>query len=157
MAAKKNVKATTKPKVNKKPEKKVMAQASSVPEVSVKTEPQKPIQASAAVAKNQTSTMAKTATKKSSAKPKKASSLLIEFKLKAPNAKAVFLAGDFNGWLINKNKMAKDEDGVWKTKVQLPHGKHEYQFVVDGSWWTDPENPNRAWNSFGTQNSVKEI
>lgn len=157
MATKKTAKATTKSKVSNKSEKKATAKASSAPEVSVKTEPQKSTQASAAVAKSRTSTRAKTATKKSAATPKKASSLLIEFKLKAPDAKAVFLVGDFNGWLIDKNKMAKDEDGVWKTKVQLPHGKHEYQFLVDGSWWTDPDNPNRAWNSFGTQNSVKEI
>ncbi len=157
MAAKKNAKATTKSKVRKNPEKKVTAKASSAPEVSAKTEPKISTKARATVAKSRTSTRAKAATKKSAAKPKKASSLLIEFQLQAPAAKAVFLAGDFNGWLIDKDKMAKDNNGVWKTKVKLTHGKYEYQFVVDGSWWTDPENPDTTWNSFGTQNSVKEI
>ncbi|MBW2644735.1 MAG: isoamylase early set domain-containing protein [Deltaproteobacteria bacterium] len=157
MATKKNAKATTKSKVSKKSGKKVTAKASSAPEVSVKTEPKKSTQASAAVAKSRTSTRAKTATKKSAAKPKKASSLVIEFKLQAPDANTVCLAGDFNGWLVDKDKLAKGKDGVWRKRVTLSHGKYEYQFVVDGNWWTDPENPNRAWNSFGTENSVKEI
>lgn len=157
MATKKNAKATTKSKVRKKPGQKVTAKASSAPEVSEKTEPKISTKARATVAKSRTSTRAKAATKKSAAKPKKANISVTEFKLKAPDARAVFIAGDFNGWLIDKDKMAKGEDGVWRMKIDLPHGKHEYQFVVDGNWWTDPENPNTTWNSFGTQNSVTEI
>jgi 1,4-alpha-glucan branching enzyme len=145
MATKKNIKATTKPKERKKPDKKVMAKKST--------------KAGTTVAKGRIAAVTKTATKKEVATPTKAKedSLSIEFKLKAPHAHAVFIAGDFNGWLVDKDKMNKGKDGIWRKKLSLPHGKHEYQFVVDGSWWTDPENPSRTWNAFGTQNSVKEI
>ena len=102
MAAKKNAKATTKSNVNNKSEKKVTAQASSAPEVSAKTEPKNSTTARATAAKSPTSTRAKAATKKSAAKPKKANTSILEFKLTAPDAQAVFLAGDFNGLWGNR-------------------------------------------------------
>ena len=145
MATKKNINATAKPKESKRTEKKVMAKKST--------------KAGKVVAKGGMAAVTKTATKKEVATPIKAKedSLSIEFKLKAPHAQSVFIAGDFNGWLADKDKMNKGKDGIWRKKLSLPHGKHEYQFVVDGSWWTDPENPKRTWNALGTQNSVKEI
>ncbi|MFH1075975.1 MAG: glycogen-binding domain-containing protein [Pseudomonadota bacterium] len=90
------------------------------------------------------------------AAPKK-DEITIEFTLQAPNAQTVAVAGDFNEWLMDQDKMAKGKDGVWRKKVKLAPGKHEYQFVVDGRWWTDPDNLNRTSNPFGTQNSVKVV
>jgi hypothetical protein len=159
MATKKNIKATTKPKERKKPAEKVTANTSPPPASSKRIKAKKSTKTGEAIAKSPTSAVTKTAIKKEVATPIKAKedSLSIEFKLKAPHAQSVFIAGDFNGWLVDKDKMNKGKDGIWRKKLSLPHGKHEYQFVVDGSWWTDPENPSRTWNAFGTQNSVKEI
>lgn len=80
----------------------------------------------------------------------------VEFKLLAPDAKEVFLCGDFNNWESNAEdyRMSKDEDNIWRKKLKLQAGRYEYQFVVDGQWWTDPENPNRQSNPYCTENSV---
>lgn len=159
MATKKNIKATTKPKESKQPEEKVTAKVSPPPAPSEKIKTKKSKTAGAAAAKSPTSAATKTVAKKEGKTPVKGKegSLAIEFRLEAPDAQSVFIAGDFNGWLVDKDKMAKGKDGIWRKKIRLVHGRYEYQFVVDGNWWTDPENPNRTWNEFGSQNSVKEV
>jgi hypothetical protein len=159
MATKKNIKATTKPKGSKQPEEKVTAKASPPPAPSEKIKTKKSTKGGTAVAKSPISAATKTVAKKEVEMPgkKKEGPLAIEFRLKAPDAHSVFIAGDFNGWLLDKDKMDKGKDGIWRKKIRLAHGRYEYQFVVDGNWWTDPENPNRTWNEFGSQNSVKEV
>jgi 1,4-alpha-glucan branching enzyme len=78
-----------------------------------------------------------------------------EFILHAPpDAQQVFLAGDFNGWDPTKDSMRKFKDGTCTKKLKLKPGRYEYQFVVDGNWWTDPANPHRSTTEFGSQNSV---
>jgi 1,4-alpha-glucan branching enzyme len=148
MATKKNIKAATKPKGSEQPEEKVKASPPPAPSEKITTK--KSSKGGTAAAKSRTSAKTKTVTKKEG-------SLTIEFRLDAPGAQAVFIAGDFNGWLVDKDKMAKGKDGIWRKKIRLTHGRYEYQFVVDGNWWTDPDNPNRTWNEFGSQNSVKEV
>jgi glycosidase len=60
------------------------------------------------------------------------------FTFTAPEAKAVFLAGTFNGWRTDRTPMVRGDDGLWKATLNLPFGKHYYKFVVDGNWTTDP-------------------
>lgn len=81
----------------------------------------------------------------------------ISFELKAPTAKKVALAGNFNAWKESKLLLKKSDSGIWKIDVSLKPGRYEYKFVVDGQWVTDPANANTATNSFGTTNSVKEV
>ena len=50
----------------------------------------------------------------------------------APQAKAVFLVGDFNGWQPWANPMKRQPDGSWTAQVELHHGYQQYQFLVDG-------------------------
>jgi 1,4-alpha-glucan branching enzyme len=77
-----------------------------------------------------------------------------EFTLFAPDANEVHLAGDFNNWNTTEFKARRFKDGTWKKMVQLKPGQYEYLFLVDGQWWTDPENPSRIANQFGSENSV---
>lgn len=77
-----------------------------------------------------------------------------EFKLFAPEAKEVTLVGDFSNWQGDECPMRRAKDGSWKKLVQLNPGRYEYRFVVDGHWWTDPENPDRQQNPYGQDNSV---
>jgi 1,4-alpha-glucan branching enzyme len=88
--------------------------------------------------------------KSSSAKP-------IEFKLYAPQAKRVSLAGSFNNWDTKKIAAKKDPKGTWTANVNLPPGRHEYKFFVDGSWLNDPSCGACTTNAFGTQNCVREV
>ena len=80
-----------------------------------------------------------------------------EFTIHAPDAREVHLVGEFNDWNGADYKMRRFKDGTWKKKVKLPPGRYEYRFVVDGAWWTDPENPERERNAFGSENSVANV
>ena len=80
-----------------------------------------------------------------------------EFSLMAPEAQEVFLAGDFNDWNTTQYSMRKFKNGKCVKKLKLKPGRYEYQFVVDGHWCIDEENPNRQTNSFGSENSVIEV
>lgn len=79
-----------------------------------------------------------------------------EFKLYAPSAKKVSLAGSFNNWETKSLSAKKDTKGNWSVKVSLKPGRYEYKFFVDGSWQNDPCSA-RVTNSFGSQNNVVEI
>lgn len=103
--------------------------------------------------------MATTEKTKKSATAKKSRSTApsIEFTVMAPEAKDVFLVGDFNGWQAEGFQMRKFKDGICRKKVQLKPGRYEYLFIVDGDWRTDPNNDARCTNPFGLENSVIEI
>lgn len=77
-----------------------------------------------------------------------------EFKVVAPHAKDVFLAGDFNNWNTSEYRMRRYKAGEYKKKLQLKAGSYQYLFLVDGHWWTDPDNGDRIPNPFGSENSV---
>ncbi len=93
------------------------------------------------------------------AKKKRKTRPSTEFSVHAPDAKEIFLAGDFNNWQSDsaKFRLLKFKGGIWKKMVKLKAGTYEYQFVVDGQWWTDPVNKNRVANPFSTENSVKVV
>ncbi len=80
-----------------------------------------------------------------------------QFKIYAPKAKKVNLAGDFNSWDLKGAVAKKDSKGNWSAKISLKPGRYEYKFFVDGNWINDPNNNAVAINSFGTQNSVIEV
>ena len=82
----------------------------------------------------------------------------------APAARAVFLAGTFNGWGPKATPMIKDAEGNWDIAVPLSPGRYEFKFVVDGAWCCEPGCdgpylgcPKCVANSFGTMNRVIEV
>lgn len=89
--------------------------------------------------------------------PLKKEAQRVSFTLFAPGAKEVMLAGNFNNWSSKQTALRKEKNDLWKTEVSLVAGKHEYKFVVDGKWVTDPNNSKKAWNSCGSENSIIEI
>jgi len=62
----------------------------------------------------------------------------INFACEAPDAKEVFLCGDFNDWDPQAHPMQRMPNGVWKLHLQLPPGEHHYWFLVDGKPRLDP-------------------
>lgn len=62
----------------------------------------------------------------------------INFVCMAPQAKEVFLTGDFNGWNTSSHPMNRQPDGAWLLQVPLTHGHHQYRFLVDGQPVLDP-------------------
>lgn len=73
-----------------------------------------------------------------------------------PNAGEVILAGTFNGWHEQELKMNKTTDG-WELHANLPSGRYEYKFIVDGEWMHDPANNQTVRNEHHTLNSVLDI
>ena len=81
----------------------------------------------------------------------------IKFEFSAPEAKEVFLAGNFNQWIPHANPMKKDKIGTWKATLALEPGKYEYRFVVDGNWENDPSCSSWVDNEFGGRNCVRVV
>ena len=71
-------------------------------------------------------------------------------------AKQVFLAGSFNDWRTDELQMQKAETG-WELPLFLREGVHEYKFLVDGTWMTDPANANNRTNKQGEANSIIQM
>lgn len=81
----------------------------------------------------------------------------VTFKLVAPNAQQVFLAGSFNDWSLDGDALKQSRSGIWKKEKNLALGIHEYKFIVDGKWVLDPECPVTVPNQHGTANNVLEV
>ena len=76
------------------------------------------------------------------------------FRLKGfPNARKVYLVGDFNDWKPATLAMNREGD-EWVFSVYLSPGKHLYKFIVDGKWIIDPGNVLWEQNEYGSGNSV---
>ncbi len=60
----------------------------------------------------------------------------------APQVKAVYLAGEFNGWKPMGHRMdGPGPGGLFTTQLELKPGVYEYKFVVEGTdWKADPKN-----------------
>jgi 1,4-alpha-glucan branching enzyme len=75
-----------------------------------------------------------------------------------PGAEDVRIAGDFNGWIPDKDVRSEvSSDGstrVWRKILCLSPGTYHYRYVVDGCWREDPENPRVETGPVGERNSV---
>jgi 1,4-alpha-glucan branching enzyme len=80
-----------------------------------------------------------------------------EFSLSAPQAKSVFIAGNFNQWNLSAHPLKQDKKGVWKISLPLGSGRYEYRFLVDGQWQNDPNCSSFIENPFGTLNCLRIV
>lgn len=71
-------------------------------------------------------------------------------------ANEVILAGSFNGWNEHELKMNRVPEG-WELRAELPPGRYEYKFIVDGEWMHDPASKENVKNEHKTLNSVLYI
>jgi 1,4-alpha-glucan branching enzyme len=71
-----------------------------------------------------------------------------------PEAKKVCVAGSFNQWKPETTPLMPKGNGRWVGDLAVKPGRHEYLFVVDGQWVTDPNAKESVQNPFGGQNSV---
>lgn len=81
----------------------------------------------------------------------------VVFFLPAPEAKEVFVTGEFNSWRLDEASRMAHDNGTWNKKVNLSGGKYRYRFVVDGNWIEDPGNPVKEINPFGSMDSLLEV
>jgi enterochelin esterase-like enzyme len=79
----------------------------------------------------------------------------ITFRLSAPNAQQVTVAGELDG---KPHPMVKGENGIWTAKVgPLAPDIYTYSFNVDGLTSLDPRNPNTkyGYGNFGAVSIVQ--
>jgi 1,4-alpha-glucan branching enzyme len=81
----------------------------------------------------------------------------VEFIFHAPEAKSVYLAGEFNNWDIQSIPMKKGNTKDWKTTINLSSGRYEYKYFVDGTWAENIPDVEKVPNDFGTQNFVIHV
>lgn len=82
----------------------------------------------------------------------------VHFAFKAEPGSRVSVVGAFNRWNPDKNPLVgPDGSGNYVATLCLAEGRYEYLFVVNGAWLTDPANPKRAANEYGTSNSVVDV
>ena len=81
----------------------------------------------------------------------------ITLTVKAPGAKEVYLAGEFNNWKLDENSRMQQSNGCWTKRLSLDSGKYRYRFVIDGNWIEDPSNPLNQLNPYGTMDSLLEV
>jgi hypothetical protein len=78
------------------------------------------------------------------------------FRLIAPFANAVSVAGSFSDW--QPHRMENDlMNDCWIIRLALPKGKHLYKFIVDEKWKVDPHNNDIEIDDIGNLNSVLYI
>jgi hypothetical protein len=68
----------------------------------------------------------------------------VKFLIKAPKAKSVRIAADFNKWDPEELPLVKTTKESWETIVPLPCGKYNYLVEIDGRFILDPANPSTA-------------
>ena len=78
----------------------------------------------------------------------------VRFVFVAPNAATVTIVGDFNAWSPTATPMRRSPNGLWSIDLDLPSGRHNYGFFVDGVLRADPEALGSADDDFGVPSSV---
>ncbi len=81
----------------------------------------------------------------------------ITLTVKAPEAKEVYLAGEFNNWKLDEHSRMEQTNGCWTKHLNLNSGKYRYRFVIDGNWIEDADNPLKELNAYGTMDSLLKI
>ena len=75
-----------------------------------------------------------------------------------PQAGEVRIAGDFNGWIpdkdVDSHLAAQGGHRVWTKILHLAPGTYQYRYVVDGEWREDPENARAVAGPTGGRNSI---
>jgi enterochelin esterase family protein len=79
----------------------------------------------------------------------------VTFRLRAPDATAVTIAGDF---ATGPQTMTKGQDGTWTlTTAPLRAAVYNYRFTVDGIATSDPNNPMLGTADRGNGSSLLEV
>ena len=81
----------------------------------------------------------------------------VVFSFEFPDAKEVYLVGDFNEWNLTKHPMKRNTKGLWEKILMLYPGRYEYKFMVDGEWQLNMNNDWKCINCFGTYNNIIKV
>jgi hypothetical protein len=78
--------------------------------------------------------------------------VLVQFRLDAPAAQQVQLAGNFTNWKPI-HRLQRTGNGIWTIVVPVTPGVHNYSYVVDGKTWVIDPAARTVADGFGGVNS----
>jgi 1,4-alpha-glucan branching enzyme len=78
--------------------------------------------------------------------------LFVQFRLQAPDASSVRLAGSFTDWQP-RYELHETAPGIWTVTLPLSLGVHDYGFIVDGRQWVPDPYAQQVDDGFGGTNS----
>jgi len=78
--------------------------------------------------------------------------LFVQFRLQAPDASNVRLAGSFTNWQP-QYELHQAAPGLWTITLPLPPGVHDYAFIVNGQRWMPDPYAQAVDDGFGGTNS----
>ena len=81
-----------------------------------------------------------------------APTLFVQFRLQAPDASNVRLAGSFTNWQP-QYELHQTAPGIWTITLPLPPGVHDYAFIVNGQRWMPDPYAQAVDDGFGGTNS----
>ena len=61
----------------------------------------------------------------------------VEFRFFRPEARQVFLTGEFNQWQKGCLAMLKDPLGWWHARLSLAPGVYQFRYEADEQWYND--------------------
>ena len=82
----------------------------------------------------------------------------VTFVFRGGEAGNVQIVGEFNDWTPEDCALYKaNGESEWRKEFDLAPGSYEYQFIIDGRWEPDPNNPFRIEGLYGGFNSIVEV
>ena len=81
----------------------------------------------------------------------------VVFTYRDPVAAEVQIAGDFSNWEPVENVIQRQDYEIWQGAIHLESGIHQYKFIVDGEWKTDPCNAAVTTSGIGVPNSLVTV
>lgn len=82
----------------------------------------------------------------------------VTLSLEKPEAREVYVCGDFNEWSPLSLKMIRrSNNGRWEKRLMLAPGCYQYKFLVDGTWLHNEKARENVPNQYGSLNSVLEV
>lgn len=81
----------------------------------------------------------------------------VVFRVKAPGARSVAVAGSFDQWDSEGMPLSPVGDGWWEARIVIVPGTYEYIYIIDGEWTTPPEAKLTVNDGFGGRNGILEV
>jgi hypothetical protein len=81
----------------------------------------------------------------------------VEFNVKAPEGRSIFLAGSFNGWDPYMHRFDEVRPGLYTLRMRILPGIYQYYFFSEGNRILDPLNPERGADYEGYSVSILRV
>ena len=80
----------------------------------------------------------------------------VVFELPTGAAGTVHLCGEFNEWSTTATPLARSDDGVWRTTLDLEPGRtYRFRYLIDGERWeNDWVADEYTANPYGSDDSI---